>query len=337
MPIFKQMDLDAYSAANSDEWNRLAQLTKKGRFSGPEADELIDHYQAAATQLSAIKTAVGTSIPGDRLSLSISRARLRFTGASVNVLSQVPSFFVWQLPAALYRIRWLCIGVAVGTFVVAFLYGWWATSDPRVIANLATPAELKQYASKDFVDYYSNHSEALFSGLVWTNNAWLAAQCIAFGIIGVYSPYLLLSNAQGIGLSAGIMNHFGHLDIFFLYIAPHGQLELYSIFVAGAAGMAIFWSWVSPGSKTRAQALAAGGRSLFTIVIGLICSLAVSGLIEGFITRQPWPWPLKIGIGTFALAAFLFYQWILGRRANRAGETGDLDEFEAGARTITAG
>ena len=101
--------------------------------------------------------------------------------------------------------------------------------------------------------------------------------------------------------------------------------------------MAIFWSWVSPGSQTRLQSLAHGGRSLFTVVIGLACSLLVSGLIEGLVTRQPWPWPIKIGIGTVALAGFLCYQWILGRKANRAGETGDLDEFEAGARTITAG
>ena len=72
-------------------------------------------------------------------------------------------------------------------------------------------------------------------------------------------------------------------------------------------------------------------------MIGLIISLAMSGFIEGFITRQPWPWPIKIGIGTFALLIFLAYQWVIGRRAYRAGRTGDLDEFEAGAKQLTAG
>ncbi|MCU1412856.1 MAG: hypothetical protein JWN80_196, partial [Microbacteriaceae bacterium] len=37
-----------------------------------------------------------------------------------------------------------------------------------------------------------------------------------------------------------------------------------------------------------------------------------------------------------ALAGFLFYQWVIGRRAYRAGETGDLEQFEAGARRIVA-
>jgi len=100
--------------------------------------------------------------------------------------------------------------------------------------------------------------------------------------------------------------------------------------------MTIFWSWIAPGARTRGQALAEEGRALFAVAIGLIISLLVSGVIEGFVTRQDWPWVIKIGIGTVALSSFLFYQWVIGRRAVRAGETGDLDEFEAGARRIVA-
>jgi uncharacterized membrane protein SpoIIM required for sporulation len=331
------MDLDAYSAAHREEWDRLARLGSQRHFTGVEADELIDRYQSGASQLSAIKTTAGESVQGDRLSLWLSRARLRFTGASANVLSQLPRFFAAQLPAALFRIRWLCLVLAASTFFIAFLYAWWATANPAVLASLGSTAELESYAKEDFVNYYSEHSGGAFTGFVWTNNAWLAAQCIAFGIFGVYAPYILFTNAQGLGLTAAIMNEFDRLDVFFLYIAPHGQLELYAIFVAGAAGMRIFWAWIAPGQRTRTQALAQEGRAMFTIVIGLILALLVSGLIEGFITRQDWPWVIKIGIGTIALGSFLFYQWVVGRRAARAGETGDLDEFEAGARQLVAG
>ena len=331
------MDLDAYSAARKPEWDRLAELGRTSNFTGVEADELIDRYQAGASDLSAIRTTVGESLPGDRLSLYLSRARLRFTGASVNVLSQLPSFFALQLPAALYRIRWLCLAITVISLAIGVIYGFWAASDPRVFATLGDPETLQQYAEHDFVDYYSNQSGSTFTGFVWTNNAWIAAQCIAFGIVGLYTPYLLFSNAQSLGTAGAIMEHYGQLDTFFLYIAPHGQLELYSIFVAGAAGLRIFWSWIAPGHRTRLQALAEDGRALFTVVIGLILALLVSGIIEGNVTRQDWPWPIKIGIGTIALGSFLFYQWFVGRRAVRAGETGDLEEFEAGAKQLVAG
>ena len=71
-------------------------------------------------------------------------------------------------------------------------------------------------------------------------------------------------------------------------------------------------------------------------VLGLVVVLLVSGVIEGFVTRQAWPWSIKIGIGTVALLGFLTYQWLLGGRAHRAGQTGDLDEFEAGATQLVA-
>ncbi len=331
------MDLDAYTAAHQAEWDRLAELGARRRFSGAESDELIDRYQSGATQLSAIKTTSGQSAQGDRLSLWLSRARLRFTGASTNVLSQIPRFFVAQLPAALFRIRWLCLAVAAASIVIAFLYAWWATANPSVLATLGSTDALERYAKEDFVNYYSENSGTSFTSFVWTNNAWLAAQCIAFGIVGVYAPYLLFTNAQSLGMTAAIMNEFDRLDVFFLYIAPHGQLELYAIFVAGATGMRIFWAWIAPGPRTRARSLSEEGRAMFTIVIGLILALLVSGLIEGLITRQDWPWPIKIGIGTVALGAFLYYQWVVGRRAARAGETGDLEEFEAGATQLVAG
>ncbi len=71
-------------------------------------------------------------------------------------------------------------------------------------------------------------------------------------------------------------------------------------------------------------------------MVGVALSLLVSGIIEGFVTRRDWPWPVKIGIGSLALAAFLGYQWGVGRRAHRLGQTGDLDEFESGARQIVS-
>jgi uncharacterized membrane protein SpoIIM required for sporulation len=331
------MDLDAYSAAHREEWEELARLGSGRRLSGLEADALIDRYQSGASHLSAIKSTAGSTVQGDRLSLGLSRARLQFTGAGTNVLSMIPRFFAFQLPAALYRIRWLSLAVAAGTVIVALLYAVWALQTPGVLQNFGTEEMRRQLVNEDFVNYYSENSEGAFTAFVWTNNAWLAAQCVAFGIIGVYVPYLLFMNAQSLGLTGALMAAYDRTDVFFLYIAPHGQLELYSIFVAGAAGLMIFWSWIAPGHRTRVQALAEDGRALITVAIGLTISLFVSGIIEGFVTRQEWPWVIKIGIGSVALAAFLAYQWVLGGRAFRAGETGDLDEFEAGARRIVAG
>jgi uncharacterized membrane protein SpoIIM required for sporulation len=331
------MDLDAYAAAHREEWDRLAALGKRRTFDGADADELIDLYQSGTSQLSAIKTIAGSTAAGDRLSIILSTARLRFTGAGTNIVSQLPRFFVLQLPAALYRLRWLTLAVAVTTFAVAGLFAWWALSNPQVLANFGSNADLKQLVDHGFVNYYSNNPAASFTGQVWTNNAWIAAQCIAFGIVGLYVPSVILQNAQNLGVDAAVMFSYGRGDVFFEYIAPHGMLELTSVFVSAAAGLRIFWAWVAPGPRTRAQSLAENGRALFTVAIGLALSLLVSGIIEGFVTPSSLPWPVKIGIGVVAVSAFLTYMIVVGGRAARAGETGDLDEVESGARQIVAG
>lgn len=83
--------------------------------------------------------------------------------------------------------------------------------------------------------------------------------------------------------------------------------------------------------------MAAEGRALITMAIGLAAALGVSALVEGFVTGSAMYWWLKIVIGAIVLAGFWTYVYVLGRRAVRAGATGDLAEHEAGATVVTAG
>jgi uncharacterized membrane protein SpoIIM required for sporulation len=329
------MDADAYAAAHSAEWDRLRVLAAQRRLDGPASDELISGYQTAATQLSDLGSSDGDSAYTDRLATVLSKARQRFSGARPSATGVIARFFAVSLPAALYRVRWVTLVVALASLVVASITAWWLVSDPRALAQVGDQAALKQYLNHDFIDYYSRNPAASFAGQVWTNNAWLAAQSIATGIFGVYVPYILLQNAVNVGVAAGIFVHFDRADVLFSYILPHGMLELTSLFVAAAAGLRIFWAWIAPGPRTRGQALAQEGRALFAIAVGTAISLFCSGLIEGFVTPSPLPVWLKIAIGALALAAFLLYMLVIGRRAVLSGETGDL-EAEGPRRLIAA-
>lgn len=331
------MDLDAYADTHRERWTELDRLARRRPRSGADVDRLVAEYQAAATDLARIRQVAPRSATGDRLSLTLHRARLRFTGTPTDPLTLLTRFFALQLSAALYRIRWVTIWVAVATAVVAAITAVWIASTPGAVGTFGSDEALRQYATQDFVDYYSDHGLGAFTAQVWTNNAYIAASMVAFGITGLFVPYAIVQNAVSLGVSASIMHSQGRLGDFFLYIAPHGQLELYSIFLAGGAGLLIAWSWIAPGQRTRAQALAEDGRALITVAIGLVLTLLLSGIVEGTVTRQDWPWPVKIGIGTVALVAVLTYQWVLGGRAYRAGERGDVDEFDRGATSIVAG
>jgi hypothetical protein len=72
--------------------------------------------------------------------------------------------------------------------------------------------------------------------------------------------------------------------------------------------------------------LAERARAVVAVAIGLIVVLGISALIEAFVTPSPLPTSVRIGIGVAAEIAFLAYIFHFGRKAVRAGETGDIDD-----------
>ncbi|MBX7442772.1 MULTISPECIES: stage II sporulation protein M [unclassified Arthrobacter] len=330
------MDMDAFSAVNADKWARLQNLASKGRLTGREADELLALYQAVSGHLSLIRSVAPESGLSASLSATLALARTRFTGARSNTMADLARFFVVALPAALYRLTWLTLACGTAFVLIAAAYAAWLGTSPEALRAVASEAEAARYVNEDFVGYYSENPAASFAGAVWTNNAWISAQAVALGITGIWVPMILFSNAQGVGIAAGIFAAAGKSDVFFSYILPHGLMELTAVFVACAAGLRIFWAMVSPGPRTRGRAVAVEGRSLVTVALGLVLVLFVSGLVEGFVTPSPLPAWFRIGIGASVLAAYWTYVLVWGKRAYLAGERGDLRDEDSGYAEIAA-
>ena len=326
------MDLDAFSAVHGATWARLDELAKRRRrLSGAESDELVRLYQEVATHLSTIRSVAPDPAIVSRLSDVLGRARAAIAGPRALSWADAKEFIVISLPAALYRIRWWTVAVTLGCVVVAVVAGVHASRNPDVLATFQGPeAAQREYAETQFENYYSEHPHASFTAQVWTNNARIAALSIALGITGIGVLMVLAQNAVVVGLAGATMAKFGYLDLFFQLILPHGLLELTAIFVAGAAGLKLFWTMVDPGGRPRGRAVAEEGRALFTVAIGLVIVLGVSGVIEGFVTPSSLPWPVKIAIGALALAGYWVYTLVLGGRAVRSGATGDLGSRDRG-------
>ena len=330
------MDADALTDARRAEWTRLDELSRS-KLDGAGVDELIVRYRAASADLAELKTSVGESPQGNYLSTILVRARMRLTGASDSILTQASRFFVSQFPAALYRLRWTTLVIAVVFVAIAVGFAAWIASDPAKVATLGTPDFLRDVAENQAIGYYTENPAAVFMGMVWTNNAWIAMQCVLFGITGIWPVYQIIANAQNVGTLGAIMAAHDRADLLVLYVLPHGMLELTCIFVAAAGGLHLFWAWVAPGARSRAESVASEGRALATVALGLVFALFLAGLVEGFVTGWSLPWPVKLGIGAAALAVFLIYMIVIGGRAHRRGETGDLVEYEAGTPRLVAG
>lgn len=331
------MDLDAFVSAHYPEWEHLRALSGRTRLSGAEADELLDLYQRAATHLSLIRSAAPDPTVVQYLSTLLAKARAASMRRRTLTWSRVADFVVRDLPAVLYRTRWWWITTAVANVVVAVVLGVWVARNPDVQTSFISPHDAQQLVNHDFRHYYSEYGGADFAARVWTNNVWVAAVSIAFGVLGFPIVWMLWNNVVNVGIQGGIMVAYGHGGDFFGLILPHGILELTAVFVAAGCGLRLFWSWVEPGPRSRADAMAHEGRSIVVVAIGLVGVLLVSGAIEAFVTPSSLPTWARLGIGIAAELVFLAYVFVLGRRAVAEGYTGDLRDIDQSAmRPVSA-
>lgn len=326
------MDVDAFVTAHRGSWARLQQLVRRAqrpaRLSAAEIDELVSLYQRTATHLSLVQS----RSPDAQLIADLSRltaaARGVITGSRDPSFSDVARYLKITLPAALYRSARWWVPVAFANIAVMFALGIWMGTHPHVITSLVPSDAVRQLVEHDFKNYYSAHPATDFAARVWTNNALVAAGSLALGVfLGLPTLYLLWANCVNVGVSGGILAANGKLGEFFALILPHGMLELTAVFIAAGTGLRIGWTVIDPGPRRRADALAAEGRPAFAVALGLVGVLLVSGVIEAFVTPSPLPTWARISIGAIVEIAFLAYIFGLGRRAARAGETGDVEEW----------
>ncbi|MFH9405408.1 stage II sporulation protein M [Streptomyces sp. NPDC017638] len=334
------MDLDVFVSVHRAEWDRLdALLRRRRRLTGVEADELVALYQRTATHLSLIQSSAPDPQLTGRLSRLVARARSAVAGTRRASWRDVTHFLGCGFPAAVYRARHWWVPTALVSTAVAVLLGWWIGTHPEVQSSIAAPGRLRDLTRPggEYETYYSSHPATAFAAQVWTNNAQAAAMCLVLGVfLGLPVLWILFQNMLNLGVGFGLMSSAGRLDTFLGLVLPHGLLELTAVFVAAGTGLRLGWTLIDPGPRTRRTALAEEGRAAIGMAIGLALILFVSGAIEGFVTPSGLPTWARIGIGVAAELAFLAYVYVLGARAARAGETGDLGTTERSASVPTA-
>jgi uncharacterized membrane protein SpoIIM required for sporulation len=328
------VDLDVFVAAHRAEWDRLGALIRRaGRLRGAEADELVTLYQRAATHVSILRSVAPDPALLAHLSGLVTRARAAVTGSHSPAWREFGLFFARRFPAAVYLSRRWWVPTALISLAVSGVLTAWIANDPQVRASIAAPAEVKTLTAPGggYEAYYSTGSAGAFAAHVWTNNAWVAATCLFFGIaLGLPVLGALWSNMLNLGIGGGLMTSVGRGNVFLGLILPHGLLELTAVFIAAGTGLKLGWTVVDPGRRSRSAALAEQGRVVVVMALGLACVLLVSGVIEGFVTPSGLPTWARIGIGAVVELAFLSYVFVVGRRAAAVGETGDIDARYAG-------
>jgi uncharacterized membrane protein SpoIIM required for sporulation len=318
------VDIDRFMAENRPAWDRLDYLTGHAKqLSGAEVRELSVLYQRTAGQLAYAQAHF--SDPGINAALTrlVAGTAAVLYGVRRHTWRTIGRFFSVTFPLAVWEARWLLLLSAMALFVPAVAAGVWLDHSHAALNAIAPAAVREAYVNHDFASYYRSEPSVEFASQVYINNVEVSAQVFVLGTaFGVGALVLLFFNGINIGYAAGMFYAAHRPGEFWGLIAPHGLLELTSVTLAGAAGLRLGWALISPGDRSRPQALAEAGRPAIVLVLGTVLTLAVSGLIEGFVAGSALPTALRVGIGVAVELTFLAWVVLRGRAARSGPGTG---------------
>lgn len=163
------------------------------------------------------------------------------------------------------------------------------------------------------------------SSFLMTNNIRVAVNAFAFGVFfGIGAMILLFHN--------GLLAFGGPLQICFrhgmggrllAFIAPHGVIELTTIFIAGGAGMLIGFTALFPGRLPRREAIRQKASEALVLMMGCLPLLVIAGVIEGMISlNRDVDSGVRLGISIVSAIGLIIYLGFCGRRNSSTAISG---------------
>jgi len=243
-------------------------------------------------------------------------ARARTYGADATTLSQLERLAaaghsalyrvdrqtwrrMWRLishdcPAAIVE-SWRYVALAFLVFTVPALGGYALLRDrPGLAAELIPDTMLeraeagadREARGQGYVLTPGEERPVVATSII-VNNVRVAFTCFAFGIVfGVGSLAALAYNGLELGAVSGHFANAGLLGYLWTFVLGHGALELFSIWVAGAAGFLLGRALIAPGELPRKDAMVLAGRRAMRMIGAVVVLLIVAGTIEGFISSS---------------------------------------------------
>jgi uncharacterized membrane protein SpoIIM required for sporulation/uncharacterized RDD family membrane protein YckC len=310
-----------FAAQKRPRWEQFERLAERAArqgldsFASHELPDFAARYREVAADLARARTYradFATQARLERLAAAGHNALYRDERSTWHRLWLV---LARECPAAVIEARRYVL-VAFLAFIVPAAAGFMVLHEqpalaaellPDVMLRRAEAGAARKAAGRGYVDVAAEDRPLMASGII-TNNVRVAIACFAGGIfLGVGSLVLLAYNGLAIGAFAGHFANVGLLDYLLTFILGHGALELFAIWVAGAAGFLLGRSVVAPGRVSRADALVLSGRLAVRMLGATALLLVVAGLIEGFVSAGGYGLGARLAASATSLGLLAAY------------------------------
>jgi uncharacterized membrane protein SpoIIM required for sporulation len=327
-------------ARKSSRWEEFRVLADRAALDGLDsfaAAELPDfaaRYREIAADLARARTYHAEPPVLARLERLVAAGHNALYRDERRSVHQVWRFLAEECPAGIIEARRTVL-LGFLTFLLPGLAGFLLLRErpalaeqvlPQVVLERAEAGTERQRAGRGYYEAEEGDRPMMASSIM-TNNIGVAFNCFASGIFaGVGSFVLLGYNGLAMGaISAHFANH-GLLGYLWTFVIGHGVLELFAIWVSGAAGFLLGRALIAPGDLTRGEALVIAGRLAARMVGAVILLLVVAGLIEGFVSASTEPLSYRLAVSGGSLVFLMLYLingWMFlakNRTANAAGQ-----------------
>ncbi|HEY8258162.1 MAG TPA: stage II sporulation protein M [Gemmatimonadales bacterium] len=310
-----------FAAQKRDRWDAFERLADRAARSGLDrfgSDELPDfaaRYREVAADLARSRTYRADEATQARLERLVAAGHNALYREERGAWQRLWVTLTRECPAAIVAARRYVL-VAFLAFALPAAAGFTLMRErpalaaellPDVMLQRAESGSERRKTGRGYVEVDAQDRPLVASGII-TNNVRIAITCFAGGIfLGVGSLVLLAFNGLTIGASAGHFANMGLLGYLLEFIVGHGVLELFAIWVAGAAGFLLGRTVVAPGTLARADALVVSGRQAVRMLGGAALLLLVAGMIEGFVSASRGGLPVRLSASVASLAFLAFY------------------------------
>ncbi|MCX7843191.1 MAG: stage II sporulation protein M [Clostridia bacterium] len=316
------MKEDKFIKENQRVWIQLEDTLKKLKSKGIKSFEssdfelLLTNYNKACGHLSYSRTYYGNSDTTSYLNRLVAAAHSYIYTTETSTVKKLKDFFLIDFPS-LIRKNSFFVALSAGLFFLGILLSFIFTLISAENAAAFIPQHILDSVS--FEGSSSSWKGPVESTFILTNNIRVGFSAFAMGItLGIGTVYVLVYNGFMLGTLAALALIKGVNIKFWSMILPHGVIELFAIFVCGAAGLIIGYSLINPGNFSRKDSLIIKGRTAIKLVCGTIPLFTVAGFIEGFLTPSGLSQSIKLGFALFTLLLlFLYMFWPLIPLASR--------------------